>query len=123
MSELYDRGMKIRREVLGDAYVDGAIKNADEFSRPFQDLVTEYCWGASWGREGLTRRQRSLNNLSMLAALGRSHELELHLRGALRNGCTEDEIRETLIQAAVYAGIPAGVEAFRVAKKVLAEER
>jgi len=123
VSELYDRGMKIRREVLGDAYVDGAIKNADEFSRPFQDLVTEYCWGASWGREGLTRRQRSLNNLSMLAALGRSHELELHLRGALRNGCTEDEIRETLIQAAVYAGIPAGVEAFRVAKKVLAEER
>lgn len=123
MSELYDRGMKIRREVLGDAYVDGAMKNADDFSRPFQDLVTEYCWGASWGREGLTRKQRSLNNLSMLAALGRSHELELHLRGALRNGCTHDEIRETLIQAAVYAGIPAGVEAFRVARKVLAEER
>lgn len=123
MSELYDRGMKIRREVLGDAYVDGAMKNADDFSRPFQDLVTEYCWGASWGREGLTRKQRSLNNLSMLAALGRSHELELHLRGALRNGCTHDEIRETLIQAAVYAGIPAGVEAFRLAKKVLAEER
>lgn len=122
MSELYDRGMKIRREVLGDAYVDNALRNADDFSKPFQELVTEFCWGASWGREGLSRKQRSLNNLCMLAALGRSHELEIHLRGALRNGCTHDEIRETLMQAAVYAGIPVGVEAFRVAKKVLAEE-
>ena len=123
MSELYDRGMKIRREVLGDEYVDNALRNADDFSKPFQELVTEYCWGASWGREGLTRKQRSLNNLCMLAALNRGAELELHLRGALRNGCTRDEIRETLMQAAVYAGIPAGVEAFRIARKVLADEQ
>jgi 4-carboxymuconolactone decarboxylase len=122
MSELYDRGMNIRREVLGDAYVDAALKNADEFSKPFQDLVTEYCWGASWGRDGLTRRQRSLNNLCLLAALNRRDEFELHFRGALRNGCTKDELRETLIQIAVYAGIPAGVEAFRIARKVLAEQ-
>ncbi len=121
MSETYDRGMKIRREVLGDAYVDNAIRNADEFSKPFQDLVTEYCWGASWGREGLTRKQRSLNNLCLLAALNRHDEFELHFRGALRNGCTRDELRETLMQIAVYAGIPAGVEAFRIARKVLAE--
>jgi 4-carboxymuconolactone decarboxylase len=122
MSERYDRGMKIRREVLGDAYVDNALRNADEFSKPFQELVTEYCWGASWGREGLTRKQRSLNNLCMLAALNRGAELEIHLRGALRNGCTHEEIRETLMQVAVYAGIPAGVEAFRIARKVLAEQ-
>lgn len=122
MSETYDRGMKIRREVLGDAYVDNALRSADEFSKPFQDLVTEYCWGASWGREGLTRTQRSLNNLCLLAALGRRDEFELHFRGALRNGCTRDELRETLIQIAVYAGIPAGVEAFRIARKVLAEQ-
>lgn len=122
MSETYDRGMKIRREVLGDAYVDNALRSADEFSKPLQDLVTEYCWGASWGREGLTRTQRSLNNLCLLAALGRRDEFELHFRGALRNGCTRDELRETLIQIAVYAGIPAGVEAFRIARKVLAEQ-
>lgn len=122
MSETYDRGMKIRREVLGDAYVDNALRSADEFSKPFQDLVTEYCWGASWGREGLTRTQRSLNNLCLLAALGRRDEFELHFRGALRNGCTRDELRETLIQIAVYAGIPAGVEAFRIARTVLAEQ-
>ncbi len=122
MSETYDRGMKIRREVLGDAYVDNAIRNADEFSKPFQDLVTEYCWGASWGRDGLTRKQRSLNNLCLLAALNRRDEFELHFRGALHNGCTRDELRETLIQIGVYAGIPAGVEAFRIARKVLGEE-
>ncbi len=122
MTETYDRGMKIRREVLGDAYVDNALRTADEFSKPFQDLVTEYCWGASWGRDGLTRQQRSLNNLCLLAALGRRDEFELHFRGALRNGCTRDELRETLIQIAVYAGIPAGVEAFRIARKVLAEQ-
>ena len=122
MSETYDRGMKIRREVLGDAYVDNALRNADEFSAPFQDLVTEYCWGASWGREGLTRKQRSLNNLCLLAALNRRDEFELHFRGAIRNGCTREELRETLIQIAVYAGIPAGVEAFRIARRVFAEE-
>ena len=120
--ELYETGMKIRREVLGDEYVDRATKNVDDFNRDFQRLVTEYCWGGAWGREGLSRQQRSLNNLCLLAALNRAAEFELHLRGALRNGCSLDEIRETLIQIAVYAGIPAGVEAFRIARKVLAEE-
>ena len=122
MSELYDRGMKIRREVLGDEYVDNALKNADEFSKPFQEIVTEVAWGTAWSRGVLTRKERSLINLAMLAALGRSHELEIHLRGALRNGCSQEQIREALIQAAVYAGMPVGVEAFRVARKVLAEQ-
>ncbi len=120
--DLYARGLQIRREVLGDAYVDRALQNVDDFSRDFQRLVTEYCWGASWGREGLSRKQRSLNNLCLLAALNRPNEFELHFRGALRNGCTLDELRETLIQIAIYAGVPAGVEAFRIARKVLAEE-
>ena len=123
MSEdLYTTGMKIRRKVLGDAYVDNALKNVDDFNRDFQKLVTEYCWGAAWGREGLSHKQRSLNNLCLLAALNRPHEFEVHFRGALRNGCTLEEIRETLIQVAIYAGVPAGVEAFRIARKVLAEE-
>jgi 4-carboxymuconolactone decarboxylase len=120
--ELYDKGMAIRREVLGDEYVDRASANIDDFNRDFQRMVTEFCWGGVWGREGLSRKQRSLNNLCMLTALNRPHELETHLRGALRNGCTAEEIRETLMQAAVYAGIPAGVDAFRIARKVLDEE-
>jgi 4-carboxymuconolactone decarboxylase len=120
--ELYDKGMAIRREVLGDEYVDRATANIDDFNRDFQRMVTEFCWGGVWGREGLSRKQRSLNNLCMLTALNRPHELETHLRGALRNGCTIAEIRETLMQAAVYAGIPAGVDAFRIARKVLDEE-
>jgi 4-carboxymuconolactone decarboxylase len=120
--DLYSKGMQIRREVLGDTYVDNAVQNMDDFNRDFQTLVTEYCWGGLWGREGLSRKQRSLNNLCLLSALNRSHELEVHIRGALRNGCTPEEIRETLLQVAVYAGIPAGVDAFRVARKVLDEE-
>lgn len=120
--ERYAKGLAIRREVLGDDYVDRALAGVDDFNRDFQRLVTEYCWGALWGREGLSRKQRSLNNLCLLAALNRPHELETHLRGALRNGCTIEEIRETLMQVAVYAGIPAGVDAFRIAKRVLAEE-
>ena len=120
--DLYDKGMAIRRKVLGDAYVDKAMEGVDDFNRDFQRLVTEYCWGALWGREALSHKQRSLNNLCLLAALNRSQELATHVRGALRNGCTVDEIRETLMQVAVYAGIPAGVEAFRVAGRVLAEE-
>lgn len=119
---LYEAGMRIRRQVLGDAYVDKALASADEFGADFQRLVTEYCWGASWGRDGLSLRQRSLNNLCLLSALNRPQEFELHFRGALRNGCTREELRETLIQVAIYAGVPAGVEAFRIAKKVLAEE-
>jgi 4-carboxymuconolactone decarboxylase len=119
---MYEQGMQIRREVLGDAYVDAAIAKVDDFNRDFQHLVTEYCWGASWGRDGLSRKQRSLNNLCLLSALNRQAEFRAHLRGALRNGCSVEEIRETLIQVAVYAGIPAGVEAFRVAGEVLREE-
>jgi 4-carboxymuconolactone decarboxylase len=120
--DLYKRGMAVRRQVLGDAYVDKATANVDDFNRDFQRLVTEYCWGEVWTRSVLTNKQRSLNNLCMIAALNRSAEFELHVRGALRNGCTPEEIRDTLIQVAIYAGIPAGVEAFRIARKVLMEE-
>jgi 4-carboxymuconolactone decarboxylase len=121
-SEDFDRGLAIRREVLGAEYVDAAIKNVDDFNREFQKLVTEYCWGRIWGNKGLSRQQRSLNNLCMLAALNRAHEFELHFKGALRNGCSIEEIRETLMQITIYCGVPAGVEAFRIARKVLAEQ-
>ena len=120
--ERYQRGMAVRRQVLGDAYVDKATANIDDFNRDFQRLVTEYCWGEVWTRPVLTNKQRSLNNLCMIAALNRGAEFELHVRGALRNGCTIEEIRDALIQVAIYAGIPAGVEAFRIARKVLQEE-
>ena len=118
---LYDAGLAARKEVLGERYVDNAINNADDFNRDFQALVTEYCWGVCWGNEVLSRKQRSLLNLGMLAALGRSHEFELHFKGALRNGCTPEELRETLTQITVYCGVPAGVESFRIARRVLAE--
>jgi len=121
-NELYDKGMAVRRQVLGDAYVDKATANIDDFNRDFQRIVTEYCWGEVWTRPVLSNKQRSLNNLCMIAALNRAAEFEIHVRGALRNGCTPEEIRDTLIQVAVYAGIPAGVEAFRIARKVLTEE-
>jgi len=122
MDELYKKGMAMRRQVLGDAYVDKAISNVDDFNRDFQRIVTEYCWGEVWTRQVLTNKQRSLNNLCIIATLNRAAEFEIHVRGALRNGCTPEEIRDTLIQVAVYAGIPAGVEAFRIARKVLMEE-
>ena len=121
-SEVYERGMKARREVLGDAYVDNALRNADELTKPFQDMATEYCWGSIWGREGLPRKTRSLVNIGMLIALNRGQELEVHIRGAVTNGCTMEEIREVLLQAAVYCGVPAGSEAFRIARKVLSEK-
>ena len=121
-NELYKKGMAVRRQVLGDAYVDKATANVDDFNRDFQRIVTEYCWGEVWTRTVLSNKQRSLNNLCIIATLNRAAEFEIHVRGALRNGCTPEEIRDTLIQVAVYAGIPAGVEAFRIAKKVLAEE-
>ncbi len=120
--ELYETGLRIRKEVLGEAYVERALASADDFNQEFQDLVTEYCWGASWGRGLLSKQQRSLNNLCMLAALNRPHEFKIHFRGALRNGCSLDELKKTLIQIAVYCGIPAGVEAFRLAREVLNEE-
>ncbi len=118
-SERFERGLEIRREVLGAEYVDRSLTAADDFTRDLQELVTEYCWGAGWGREALTRRDRSLLNLAMLGALNRATEFQLHLRGALRNGCTRDEIKDTLIQLTIYAGVPAGVEAFRLAREVL----
>jgi 4-carboxymuconolactone decarboxylase len=122
-SKLYDTGMKIRREVLSDAYVDAAMKNVDAFNQEFQELITEYCWGAVWGRKGLNRKQRSLNNLCMLAILNRPHEFKAHVRGALRNGVTVREIQETLMQVAIYAGVPTGVDAFRNAREALKEEK
>lgn len=121
--ELFERGLEIRRAVVGAEYVDRALAGADDFNRDFQRLVTEFCWGAGWGREehgALSRRDRSLLNLVMIGTLNRSDEFKLHLRGALRNGCTREEIRDTLIQLAIYAGIPAGVEAFRLAREVFA---
>ena len=120
--DLYEKGMAVRRQVLGDAYVDQATANIDDFNRDFQRILTEYCWGEVWTRQVLSNKQRSLNNLCIIATLNRAAEFEMHVRGALRNGCTPAEIRDTLIQVAVYAGIPAGVEAFRIARKVLTEE-
>ncbi|MFP5516059.1 MAG: carboxymuconolactone decarboxylase family protein [Alphaproteobacteria bacterium] len=114
-------GERVRRDVLGDAYVDRAMAAADDFSRPFQQMVNEYCWGQCWADDALDRRQRSLLNLGMIAALGRMHEFELHLRGAIRNGLTDAELQAALIQIAVYCGIPAGVECFRIARKVRQE--
>ena len=122
-SELYDKGMKIRREVMGDDYVDHALASVDDFNREFQQMVTEHAWGAIWTRPGLSKKQRSLINLSMLAALNRPEEFELHFRGALKNGCTLEELKETLLQIAVYCGMPAGVSAFRIARKVLDERK
>ncbi len=121
--ERFEEGLAIRREVLGPEYVDAALERATPFARPLQELITEYCWGTVWSRPGLDRRTRSLINLAMLTALNRPHELAGHLRGALRNGCTEDEIQEVLLQAAVYCGLPAALDSFRVAEKVLEEAR
>lgn len=120
-SETYSVGLGIRREVLGDDYVDRSLAQVSDFARPIQDLVTEYCWGAVWSRDGLPRTTRSLINLAMLTTLNRSHELAAHVRGALRNGATVEEIQETLLQTAVYVGVPAALESFRVADKVIQE--
>lgn len=119
--DVYQRGLAVRKEVVGADYVEKSLAEADEFTRPLQELVTSWCWGAVWTREGLPRKTRSLLNLVMLAVLNRPHELKLHLRGALRNGCTREEIREALLQAGVYGGVPCAVDAFRVAKEVLNE--
>jgi 4-carboxymuconolactone decarboxylase len=121
--DLFDQGLQTRREVLGAAYVDAALKGADDFSRPMQELVTQYCWGDIWNRPGLDRRSRSLLNLGMLTALNRPHELRIHLRGALNNGVTKDEIREVFLQAAVYCGLPAAIDGMRVAREVFQEAR
>ena len=118
-SDQYDAGLKERTEVLGPEYVERAVAGADNFNRDFQQIVTEYCWGGTWGRGVLERKNRSVLNLGMLAALGKSHEFKLHFRGAINNGLTLEELREVLIQIAVYCGIPVGVEAFRNAREVL----
>lgn len=119
--ERYDLGMTIRREVLGDAYVDRAIAGMDDFNEDFQEMVTEHCWGGTWGRGILSRQQRSILNLGMLAAGGKHPEFELHFRAAFRNGLSLPELKEILLQIAVYCGIPTGVECFRLARKVLGE--
>lgn len=120
-SARYLAGLEIRRDVLGAEHVDRSLAAASEFSRPIQEFVTEACWGDIWSRAGLPRRTRSLINLAMLTALGRSHELGVHVRGALRNGCTHQEIQEVLLQTAIYCGVPAALESFRVADRVQAE--
>jgi 4-carboxymuconolactone decarboxylase len=118
---MYDKGLENRKAVLGADYVEKAISAADEFNRPFQELVTTYCWGEIWGREELPRKIRSMLNIAMLTALNRPHELKLHLRGALNNGVSRTEIREVLMQTAIYCGIPAAVDAFRSAREVFNE--
>jgi 4-carboxymuconolactone decarboxylase len=117
----FEKGLEIRKSVLGAEFVENAIKSADDFNRPFQELVTEYCWGAVWGREGLSKKTRSLLNLAMISALNRPHELKMHVAGALKNGVTRDEIREVFMAVAIYCGVPAGVDAFRTAREVFAE--
>lgn len=120
--DLFETGLGIRKSVVGAEYVDRAMAAADAFNQDFQNMVTEYCWGSAWGREGLSRRDRSLLNLAMLSALNRPQEFKLHFKGALKNGASLVEIREVLLQVAVYCGIPAGVEAFRLARQVMEEE-
>jgi 4-carboxymuconolactone decarboxylase len=119
--ELFDKGLQTRREVLGAEYVDASIKSADDFNRDMQELVTQYCWGDVWNRPGLDRRTRSLLNLAMLTALNRPHELKLHVRGAINNGVTRDEIREVFLQAAIYCGVPAAIDSFRSAREMFKE--
>jgi 4-carboxymuconolactone decarboxylase len=120
-SERFERGLAIRKSVLGDAYVEKALASADEFSRPMQELVTEYCWGTVWARDGLPKKTRSMLNLAMLSALNRPHELKAHVRGALTNGVTRAEICEVLLQVAIYCGVPAAMDSFRVARETFAE--
>jgi 4-carboxymuconolactone decarboxylase len=118
---MFEKGLKIRKEVLGAEFVEKSLANADDFSMPMQELATTYCWGECWGREGLDKRTRSIVNLAMISALNRPNELKIHVKGAIRNGLTKEEIREVLFQVAIYAGIPAGVDSFRIAKEALAE--
>ena len=120
--ERFETGMKFRREVLGDAHVDAAIAKRNAFSEAFQDLITRYAWGEIWTRPGLPRQTRSLITVAMLVALNREEELRMHLRGALKNGATQEEIRETLLQSAIYCGVPAANSAFRIAQDIFSEK-
>jgi len=119
--ETFEDGLAIRKEVLGAAHVERSLANVSEFSRPMQELVTEYCWGAVWSRDGLERKTRSMINLAMLTALNRGHELSVHVKGAINNGVTPEEIQEVLMQTAIYVGVPAALESFRIAEATLKE--
>lgn len=120
-TDQFKKGLKIRREVLGGAYVDKSVASADDMTAPLQKLVTEWCWGEVWGRDTLDRRTRSFLNLAMLTALNRPHEIRLHVRGALNNGLTREEIREVILQAAIYCGVPAALDAMKVTLEVFKE--
>lgn len=119
--ELFDKGLAVRKEVLGNQYVEASLKSADEFSMPMQELVTQYCWGEVWNRPGIDRKTRSMLNLAMLTALNRPHELKAHVRGAVNNGVTKEEIQEVLLQTAIYVGVPAALDSFRVARDAFKE--
>ncbi len=119
--KMHDKGLEVRKAVLGEAYVNNALKNVDDFNRPFQEMLNEYCWGTVWGREELPRKTRSMLNIAMIAILNRQHEFRAHLKGALTNGVSREEIREILMQVAIYAGMPAAVDSFRIAREVFAE--
>ena len=119
--DVFEKGLAIRKAVLGAEFVENSLKTADDFNMPMQELTTEYCWGAVWGREGLPHKTRSMLNIAMLSALNRPHELKMHLKGALKNGVTKDEIREILLQVAIYCGIPASLDAFKTASGVFKE--
>jgi len=119
--DLYERGLEIRKAVLGEDYVAKSLAGADEFSRPMQELATEYCWGRVWSRPGLARRDRSLLNLGIISALNRPHELKIHVKGALTNGLTRAEICEVFLQVAIYCGLPAGIDSVRIAREAFAE--
>ena len=116
--DAFEKGLKTRREVLGAEYVDNSLKAADDFNMPMQELVTEYCWNEIWNRPGLDRKTRSIINLAMLVALNRPHELKLHVRGAINNGLSKDDIQEVFLQTAIYCGVPAAIDSFRNAKEV-----
>jgi 4-carboxymuconolactone decarboxylase len=118
---LFDKGLKVRKEVLGEDYVNKSIAGADDFTRTMAEWSTEFCWGALWTRPGLDRRSRSIANLSMIAALNRPNELKLHVKAAVQNGLSRDEIKEVLLQVAVYAGVPAGIDSFRIARDAFKE--
>lgn len=117
----YEAGLEMRKAVLGHKHVERSLDNATNFTRPMQELVTEYCWGEVWTREGLDKKLRSIINLAMLTALNRPHEIELHVRGALNNGVTQDEMKEVFLQTAIYCGVPAAIDSFRIAQKVFSE--
>lgn len=119
--DVFERGLSIRKDTLGKEFVEKSFASADDFNMPMQELVTEYCWGAVWGRDNLSRKTRSMLNLAMISALNRPHELKMHVKGALRNGVSKEEIREIFLQVAIYAGVPAGVDSFRIAREAFAE--